>query len=138
VIAAALRAQKAVNWYADPAGPREIDELRVANLSVRPGDNDVRPGIMAVSSRLQTGRLRVVRGACPELVREAGLYRYPTAAERRRDGEAPVDEHNHALAALRYLVAAIDARFLARVRKTGPRPEPPPTPPDDRHLWTYR
>ena len=28
-----------------------------------------------------------------------------------------MDEHNHALGALRYLIAALDARFIARLRK---------------------
>lgn len=135
-VADVLRRAGPVQWHADPASPREIDELRAAGLAVRPADNDIRPGLMAVSSRLQTGRLRVVRPACPELLREAGLYRYPTAAERRRDGEAPVDEHNHALAALRYLIAAVDARFLARQRRQGPRAEPPAPTPDDSLLWT--
>jgi hypothetical protein len=35
-------------------------------------------------------------------------------------GENPIDEHNHALAALRYLVSRLDARFIARLRLGGP------------------
>ena len=47
-----------------------------------PGDNDIRAGIAAVTARLRTGRLKVLGAACPNLLAEARLYRYPTAAER--------------------------------------------------------
>jgi hypothetical protein len=135
--AAALAQQVGVTWFADPSGATEISGLRVAGLTVRPGDNEIRSGIAAVSARIQTGRLRVVRNTCPQLLHEAGLYRYPSAAERVRGEENPVDEHNHALAALRYLVAGIDAAFLARLRR-GPTALTPPTrsPLGDDASWT--
>jgi hypothetical protein len=117
--AVALKALGGVTWFADPAGRTETEELRAAGLAVRAGDNDIRPGIAAVTARLRTGRLKVRGGACPNLLAEARLYRYPTAAERALHGENPVDADNHALAALRYLVSRIDARFLARMRRTG-------------------
>src|SRR5262249_28043377 len=105
-----------VTWYADPAGAQERCELRLANFVVRQGVNELRVGIMAVATRIEQGTLRVLEGRCPNLVYEAGLYRYsddPGDAGR----ETPVDEHNHALAALRYLIAALDKGRLAR----GPR-----------------
>jgi hypothetical protein len=119
--AAALRQLGDVTWYADPAGRTEIEELRASGLVVRRGDNDIRPGIAAVTARLRTGRLKVRRDACPQLLAEARLYRYPTAAERVLRGENPVDEHNHALGALRYLISRLDAHFIARLRKSGQR-----------------
>ncbi len=106
-----------VMWYADPAGRTEIEELRRADHKVRRGVNDIRPGIAAVTARIRTDRLKVHAGCCPNLLAEARLYRYPSEGERPTAGENPVDEHNHALAALRYLVSGIDARFLARLRK---------------------
>jgi hypothetical protein len=109
-------------WYADPAGASEIAELRCAGFPVRLGNNALRPGIAAVSARLAQGTLRVLAGACPHLLREAELYRYGTEEEDRRT-EAPVDEHNHALAALRYLVSKLDAGRMARLaRGAGPSP----------------
>jgi hypothetical protein len=137
--AAALRQLGRIVWYADPAGRTEIEELRAAGLAVRPGDHDIRPGIAAVTARIRTGRLKVCRRACPHLVEEARRYRYPTPSERAVLGEDPVDADNHALAALRYLVACLDARFLARLRRPGPSaPAAPamPRPADDDHLWT--
>ncbi len=123
--AAALRPHKQVMWYADPAGATEIAELRAAGLAVRKGDSSpgaLRLGIAAVAARLATGRLRVRRAACPNLLAEAQLYRYPDARQQAVTGENPVDAHNHALAALRYLVSRLDARFIARLRR-GPSAE---------------
>jgi hypothetical protein len=122
--AQALRRQSGVLWYADPAGATEIAELRSAGLAVRRGDNDIRLGIAALTARLRTGRLKVVGSACPNLLAEARLYRYPTATERGVLGENPVDEHNHALAALRYLVSKLDSRFIARLRQRLPTDGP--------------
>ena len=62
----------------------------------------------------------MVAGCCPNLLYEASLYRYSDAAGERH-AEVPVDEHNHALAALRYLVSKLDERRMA-----GQRPGQPP------------
>jgi hypothetical protein len=135
--AAVLRELGDVTWYADPAGRTEIEELRASSLVVRRGDNDIRPGIAAVTARLRTGRLKIRRDACPNLLKEARLYRYPTEAERVLRGENPVDEHNHALAALRYLISRLDAHFLARLRKPNPLPDGRGSgASDSEHLWT--
>ena len=69
-------------------------------------------GIAAVTARLQTGRLKVLADRCPHLLDEARLYRYPSPSEREADQENPIDEHNHALAALRYLVSRLDHHFM--------------------------
>lgn len=105
-------------FFADPAGRTETEELRAADLLVRKGENDIRHGIAAVNARIRTRRLRVYGPACPNLVAESKLYRYPTADEKARHGENPVDDWNHALGALRYLISRIDARFIARLKRT--------------------
>jgi hypothetical protein len=102
-----------VRWYADPAGAGEIDELRCAGFTISKGDNALRPGIAAVSARLEDRSLRIVEGKCPNLLAEAELYRYSTEAEDKR-AETPVDDNNHALAALRYLISQLDAGKLGR------------------------
>jgi hypothetical protein len=111
-----------VMWYGDPAGAREIMELHCAGLAIRKGDNEQRPGIAAVRARVEDGSLRVVEGCCPNLLAEAALYRYDPAA--RGKSETPLDEHDHALDALRYLISRIDARRMARIRKSRPLTEP--------------
>ncbi len=117
--ALALKPLNPRTWYADPSGRTEIEELRASGLTVLPGTNDIRLGIAAVTARLNTGRLKVLKGTCPCLLQEARLYRYPTAQERHGETELPIDANNHALAALRYLVARLDAHFLARLRQRG-------------------
>jgi len=112
-----------VRWYADPSGASDINELHCAGFAISAGDNAIRPGIAAITARLEAGRLRVVEGACPNLLREAGLYRYSEDRTDRRS-ESPVDEHNRALDALRYLVSVIDARQMARMKGKGGAGEP--------------
>ncbi len=109
----AERLTRDVLWYADPLGASKRCELRWAGFVVREGNNALRPGIAAVSARVERGSLRVVGGACPNLVADASLHRYDDGPGARQ-AEVPVDEHNHALAALRYLVSKMDERRMAR------------------------
>src|SRR6202040_4168437 len=95
----------------------EIEELRRAGLKVLRGGNAIQAGIAAVNARLRTGRLRVLCSACPNLLAEAKLYRYPTSQNGQADTEVPLDQNNHALAALRYLVSRLDTGFVARFRR---------------------
>jgi hypothetical protein len=87
-----------------------ISELIKAGFKVHLGKNAIEPGIAAVAARIQTGGLRILAGACPNLLAEACLYRY----DPEKNSETPVDEHNHALAALRYLVSRIETSRTAR------------------------
>jgi hypothetical protein len=107
-----------VLWYGDPAGAREIRELHCAGLTIRAGDNHVTPGLAAVRARLESGRLKVLAGCCPNLLAEAQLYRYDVDSK----SEKPVKEHDHALDALRYLVSRLDAKRLALFRRTDSLP----------------
>ena len=104
----ATKLPRGVRCYADPSGAGEISELKRAGFSISAGPNALRQGIAAVTARLHSGRLKVLPGACPNLLAEAELYRYGDDATDRR-AETPVDDHNHALAALRYLVMKLDA-----------------------------
>ena len=115
---------RGVLWYADPAGATEIEEFRRANHVVRKGLNDIRLGIAAVTARLRMGRLKIDPRRCPSLCREATLYRYPSAQERALHGENPIDDHNHALGALRYLISSLDAHYIAKLRKRVPGDDP--------------
>jgi hypothetical protein len=116
---------RSVTWYADPAGAEEIAALRQFSLVVRRGTNDIKAGIAAVRARLQAGKLRVVADRCPNLLAEAQLYRYPSRGDGQADSETPVDDHNHALAALRYLVARLDHEFIRRFRREAPLADHP-------------
>jgi len=100
-----------------PAEAPAIASLRSAGFTVKKALNAIRPGISAVQARLETGRLKVIRRACPNLLSEAQLYRWGDNNHK----EEPVDDDNHALGALRYLIATLDRAFITRVhRKPGP------------------
>src|SRR5882762_7505958 len=87
----------------------DIDHLIRRNHKLLAADNGIRRGIAMVTARIRTGRLKVLP-ACRHLIAEAQVYRYPSERERTMMDENPVDANNHALAALRYLIAEIDAR----------------------------
>jgi hypothetical protein len=105
-----------VRWYADPSGAAEIAELKCGGFAVGAGDNALRLGIAAVAASLENGTLKVLAGTCPNLLRRVSLYHYSDDPIDRRS-ETPVDAHDHALAALRYMVAKIDAHQLARMAR---------------------
>ncbi len=122
-----------VCWYADPAAAEQCAELSCAGFTIRQASNPVGHGIAAVAARIARGRLRVVAGACPNLLAEAGLYRYPEGGSG--GGENPLPEHNHALDALRYLVATHDARQIVRGRAVKPPDTPPAKPQAPENRW---
>jgi hypothetical protein len=81
----------------------------------------------------------VLAGRCPNLLAEAALYRYDDDPKERR-AEVPVDESNHALAALRYLISRLDERRMARppaADAPDPAPSKPPSPPSRRRWLRY-
>lgn len=71
-------------WHADPAGRTEIEELRAAGLRVWPGNNALAGGIAAVTARLESGRLKVARGACPSWRARRGCTGTRPRGARRR------------------------------------------------------
>jgi hypothetical protein len=106
-----------VEWFADPAGAQEIQQLREAGHSVRScahiptrgatgeAKSPKRSGIDMVRHRMRTGRLKIVRQRCPNLIRELGLYIYdPEEPEL----EEPLKQDDHTLDALRYWVVGRD------------------------------
>ncbi len=109
-----------VTWYADPAGATERAELRHAGFTISEGYNALRPGIAAVTARIEAEALKIVAGACPNLLTEATLYAYADDASEG-GSEEPIDRHNHALSALRYLVSRLDRHHQV--------PRPPADPP---------
>jgi hypothetical protein len=135
-----------VTWYADPSSPKDISDLISGGFTVRAGDHEIRPGIAAVRGRMENGTLKVLEGACPNLLAEASMYRYKTEVGTVQS-ENPFPEYNHALDALRYLISRIDARLMARFRQKamtdpvpgappGDAPAPPPKPRQPH--WTVR
>ena len=109
------QAPRTMMWYADPSRPDSISELRRGGLKVRKAKNDIMLGIDAVNARIYTQRLKVSR-SCKALIAESEEYAFPEKDDETY-GEKPVDEFNHALDALRYLVVGLDRRKLAKQKK---------------------
>jgi phage terminase large subunit len=125
-----------VHWWADPAGAQERELLRKAGHSVTPcvhmpirgasGEtkSPLNGGIDMVKERMRSGRLKIVRPKCRELVRELGMYMYDPAKPEKED---PLKQNDHAPDALRYLVVGLDRG------RYGDRLAPAVTVPD---LWS--
>jgi hypothetical protein len=136
---------KGVRYWCDPAQPESRVELRNAGHDAIPcvhlrakgaGGEKRTPilhGIDLVTERIRTGRLKVVRSACMPLIREAGMYRYDP--EKRSDN--PVDDDNHAMDAMRYLIVGLDRgrQAAAPSIESRPDPAPPAVDDDDERMW---
>jgi hypothetical protein len=124
----AARLPRDVLWVADPSGAGERAELTLGGLKVLPGNNAIRAGIAAVQNRIVNRTLRIVDGACPNLLAEAGLYSYGEGPQEHWD-EQPIGAYDHALDALRYLIYRLDQRRMGRPSAPDAPLPPGPNPP---------
>ena len=87
-----------VEWEADPSQPQQILELRRGGFVVRKAFNKIEPGVAAVRSRVERGKLKVIRRRCPNLIAEAQALplrpgpagREPARRPQPRPGRAAV------------------------------------------------
>lgn len=102
---------KGVTYFADPAQPEQIMKMRLAGHSIKPNRaRNIMAGIDAVSTRLYAGKLKIYE-SCSAIFKEAAEYSYTTDEHTDEDeGDKPIDDFNHALDALRYLVVNIDKK----------------------------
>ena len=116
-------------FWCDPSAPQSIVKMRRADFAARLAIKNVSPGIRAVAARLRSGRLKVLR-RCRHLIAEAELYRYPDESDGavyRKD--QPLKEHDHAMDALRYMIAGMDrVRGVDDWQPEVKEPEPPSLP----------
>lgn len=142
----------------DPSRPDLIDALVSEDVPAMGAENEIEDGIRRVSLRMfyseDHGRLvkrprLFVSSECPNLIREIEGYHY----DPNRAGETPVKRDDHAVDALRYLVASLDtsgavgaAYETAESRRAASRmeprpdtkPEPQRTPPRERARQRFR
>lgn len=115
---AALKPLGDVEWVGDYHSPASIAECRVAGLNIRKAiyieKYEIETGIAAVTSRIQTGRLRILKPRCPNTLKESQLY--IRDEENAKGKRPPVDNHNHAMDAIRGLVVWIDRHYLGHGR----------------------
>jgi phage terminase large subunit len=101
-------------YYADPSRPDSIQEMRRAGIRCVPAMNDILIGINAVNARIDSGTLHISND-CRALIAESQAYHYP----EDKATEKPIDEFNHAMDALRYLVMGVDKGKVARMREAA-------------------
>jgi hypothetical protein len=102
-------------WFADPADPGTIQELRAAGLPAQAAPrakgalerSSIKEGIVKVETRLVGNSLRIAR-QLPDHVREMDIYRYPGEREGAESKETPLKVDDHAPDSIRYLVTGVD------------------------------
>lgn len=108
-------------FYADPSAAGLIEALRNAGLDCMKANHKVNDGIgkvqrrMAVNKKLGMPRL-TVHPRCKHLRDEIQGYRWEEGKDK------PHKEHDHAVDALRYLVASIDRGGMVNWEKAPPAP----------------
>lgn len=105
-------ADKRIKWYADRM-PEFILKLRKGGHKVVPAFKAIEAGIDALNARILTGRLKVLKNRCPAVFAEAESYAYPEKDEITIGNLPEKNQADHALDALRYMVAGIDLRKAA-------------------------
>lgn len=84
-------------------GGQERMELAALGIKTHPANKDMVMGIHAVRARFALDKLKIVRGRCPNLLREMAAYEWGPDDKPKKGSEG-----DHAMDALRYLVASLD------------------------------
>src|SRR3990167_229612 len=99
------------NFYCDPSEPSFIKMFNQAGLKAIAANNEVLPGIIEVTSYLETqkdGKPRLfIRNNCVQTIKEFEQYRYPDDKEERNKEEVPLKVYDHSMDALRYLIMGL-------------------------------
>ena len=98
--------RKPMNFYKlyhDPSEPGEIEKLnKEYNIHAVKGNNEIVPGIGSVTSYFQEEPPNIkIHPDCTKLINEIISYRYP---KNKEDSEKPVEENDHLMDSLRYMV----------------------------------
>jgi len=118
--AAEIKERAKVNpvwWTVADHDAEDAATLRHEGIMTRPAwkDRPMRDGIARVKRRLKEGRLKFVvpdknkKWGCPGLLAEIESYVWD------KEGDKPVGRDDHAMDALRYLVAELDRRVGSRI-----------------------
>jgi len=101
---------------ADPAGKQTkgdgtksyFSHYAEYGLWFKGGNNAIMSGIMKIYTYLSMGKLKIMSN-CVNLIMEAREYKYPSEEldNDKNRGEKPKDAHNHAMDALRYIMAEL-------------------------------
>lgn len=95
--------------YPDPESPGAIAELRKKGVNVREvtkGKDSIENGISRVRELLKAGKLKV-HASCINTIFEFETYSYPDKRPDNNEYEVPIDENNHAMDAIRYVIMMV-------------------------------
>lgn len=89
----------------DPSAASFIALLKKSKWAkVRQADNAVLDGIRETATAMQTGRIKILRSAMPNWIKEAGGYVWDSKKAEKTGEEAPVKIDDHAMDATRYFI----------------------------------
>jgi len=94
---------KKANYYADPSGKQQIEEMVALGIATEGASNSVAMGLERVTARGKTGKLKI-SPSCSNLRNESETYHY------KEDTDSPVKADDHSCDALRYMVVGVDGK----------------------------
>lgn len=105
-VAEYVGAKKYNRVYPDPEAPAAIMELRKRGVNVRDvvkGKDSIKNGIDRVRELLKADKLKI-HESLRLTIQEFETYSYPDRKPMHNEQENPIDENNHMMDAIRYLV----------------------------------
>lgn len=101
-----VAAQRFNKVYPDPESPAAIEVMKRKGVNVRDvkkGKDSIEHGINTMRELFKQNRL-FIHTSCINLISELESYSYADKSPYRNSNENPIDEFNHAIDALRYVV----------------------------------
>jgi len=101
-----VAASKFNKVYCDPAQPQSIEVMRRKKVNLRDvvkGKDSIQAGIDTMRELFNQNRL-YINAQCTNLINELETYSYPEKRTNHNSSENPIDEYNHAIDAVRYVV----------------------------------
>lgn len=92
--------------YPDPAQPQSIEVMRRKGVNIREvikGKDSIQAGIDKIRELFKQNRL-FIHTSCVNLISELETYSYADKSPYKNAQENPIDEFNHAIDSLRYVV----------------------------------
>ena len=90
-------------WYADPAEPDRVEEMKKAGLITADVNKSIILGIAKVGEKFKEHKLFILN-KCGELIDEISQYRYDIPKDDREFKELPIKVNDHLCDPLRYLI----------------------------------
>lgn len=104
--------------YPDPESPAAIAEMKKKGVNIREvqkGKDSIKNGIDKMRELLLQNRL-FIHASCLDLISELESYSYPEPRMFHNLNENPLDENNHAIDALRYVLSTHQVRRPVAIR----------------------